>query len=263
MAPLNFSKCHHFYSSLTPPTQNACQRSSETRNLFFPVLQFHVCSKTPSAEKEFIMTSTTNLVTYGSDHLPFLQANRKRTVTAADGTKTGRSRLGVDFQPSNLSVICGRGRQNKHLGNQRFRMLAGTFVEEYSRAGTKTMKSNLVFSIVTMIRQAGGTFCKYEKGVWFEIGDRLAREKVSAFFRDILHTRYRSSSKAKTTLRRDRNRKTQTQIQQYGQQRMVDSTAYDSSDSSMSLSSSRRSSTDSLGFDCSLEIDFFDIDVVF
>jgi hypothetical protein len=206
------------------------------------------------------MTST-NLFTHGPDRPP-LQTNRKRTVTidqtVACGAKTGRSRLGVDFQPSNLSVICGRGRQHNHLGNQRFRMLAGTFVEEYSRAETKTTKSNLVFNIVTMIRQAGGTFCKYEKGVWFEVGDRLAREKVSAFFRDILHTQYRSSSKAKTTLRRARNRKTQTQIQQYGQQ-MVDSTGY-SDDSSMSLSSSG-SSTDSLGFDSSLEIDFFDIDV--
>jgi hypothetical protein len=210
------------------------------------------------------MTST-NLFTHGPDHLP-LQAIQKRTATFDQtvachcGAKTGRSRLGVDFQPSNLSVICGRGRQNNHTGNQKFRMLAATFVEEYSRADTKTTKSNLVFNIVTMIRQAGGNFCKEEDGVWFEVGDRFAREKVSAFFRDKLHTQYRSSSTAKSTLRRDRNRKRQTQIQQYGQQ-MVDSTGY-SDDSSMALSSSSGiSSTDSLGFDYSLEIGFFDIDV--
>jgi hypothetical protein len=200
--------------------------------------------------------NSTNIYNQGPDHLP-MQGNRKRAVTfdQTAGAKTGRTRLGVDFQPSNLSVICGRGRQHNHLGNQRFRMLAGTFVEEYARADTKTTKSNLVFNIVTMIRQAGGTFCKYEKGVWFEVGDRLAREKVSAFFRDILHTQYRSSSKAKTTLRRARNRKTQSQ-------QMVDCTGCcDDSTTSMSSSGSSGSSTDSLGFDCSLEIDFFDIDV--
>jgi hypothetical protein len=201
------------------------------------------------------MTST-NLFNHGPHHLP-MQGNRKRvfTLDQTAGAKTGRSRLGVDFQPSDLSVICGRGRQHNHLGNQRFRMLAGTFVEEYARAdANKTTKANLVFNIVTMIRQAGGMFCKYEKGVWFEVGDRLAREKVSAFFRDLLHTQYRSSSKAKMTLRRARNRKTQSK-------QMVDCTGC-CDDSTMSLSSSSSgSSTDSLGFDCSLEIDFFDIDV--
>ena len=212
------------------------------------------------------MTST-NLLTHGPDHLP-LQTIKKRTVTldqtvaCHSDAKTGRSRLGVDFQPSNLSVICGRGRQNKHVGNQHFRKLSGKFVDEYSRAATKTAKSNLVFNIVTMIRQAGGTFCKYEKGAWFEVGDRFAREKVSAFFRDKLHTQYRSSSTAKSTRRRDRNRKRQTQIQQYGQH-MVDSTGYSDDSSTMSLSSSSGSSTDSLGFDCSMEIDFFDIAEVF
>jgi hypothetical protein len=45
---------------------------------------------------------------------------------------------------------------------------------------------------------------------------------VSAFFRDMLHTQYRSSAKAKTTRRSVRNRN-ETQIQQNGQQ-LVDGT---------------------------------------
>jgi hypothetical protein len=53
--------------------------------------------------------------------------------------------------------------------------------------------------IVTMIRQGGGSFCEYEHGAWFEIGDYCAREKVSALFRDMLHAQYRSSTKAKKT----------------------------------------------------------------
>jgi hypothetical protein len=118
-----------------------------------------------------------------------------------------------------------------------------------------------------MIRQAGGHFCKYEKGAWFEVGDRCAREKVSAYFRDMLHTQYRSSAKAKTILRRDRNRnKRQTQIQQHSQELVDDTGAYSEDDSSMS-SSCWGSTTDSLGsdhslwFDYSLEIEFFDVDV--
>jgi hypothetical protein len=108
-----------------------------------------------------------------------------------------------------------------------------------------------------MIRQAGGQFCKCEKGAWFEVGDRYAREKVSAYFRDMLHTQYRSSAKAKTTRRRILNR-SKTQTPQDGQH-VVEGTGGQSDDFSVSSRCSG-SSTDSLGFDYSLDIDFFDID---
>jgi hypothetical protein len=206
--------------------------------------------------------ASTNIFNHSPAHAS-LQANR-----SAVGPKTGRSQLGVDFQPSDLSVICGRGKDSyNHTGNRCFRILASTFVERYSRADSKDVKSAFVLNIVTMIRQGGGHFCKYEKGAWFEVGDRCAREKVSAYFRDMLHTQYRSSAKSKTILRRDRNRnKRQTEIQQHSQQ-LVDGTGgYSEDDSSMS-SSCWGSTTDSLDldhslwFDYSLEIDFFDVDV--
>jgi hypothetical protein len=204
-----------------------------------------------------------NLCDNSRDHVP-VQANSKQEYTSeltACGSKTVRSQLGADFQPSNLSVICGRGKDSRsHEGNYRFRTLASTFVERYSRADSKAVKSALVFNIVTVIRQAGGHFCKYEKGTWFEVGDRCAREKVSAYFRDKLHTQYRSSAKARTTRRRDRNRnKRQTQIQQHNQQ-LVDGTGGHSEDDD-DFSMSWGSSLHVMWFDYALEIDFFDIDV--
>jgi hypothetical protein len=44
-----------------------------------------------------------------------------------------------------------------------------------------------------MIRQADGNFA-FQK-VWFEVGERYAREKVTALLRDLLHTQYRSSNR--------------------------------------------------------------------
>jgi hypothetical protein len=205
--------------------------------------------------------ASTDLFDLGPDSSFPLQASKRMYTSelSAFGPKTGRSQLGADFQPSDLSVICGRGKDSyNHTGNRCFRILASVFMERYSRADCKTAKAALVFNIVTMIRQAGGEFCKSEKGTWFEVGDRYAREKVSAYFRDMLHSQYRSSAKAKTTRRRILNRN-KTQTQEDGQ-KVVDGTGRHSDDSSMSSSCSG-SSTDSLGFDYSLDIDFFDIDV--
>ena len=210
------------------------------------------------------MSATTSLfdrVLLGPNHAP-MQTKRKRTHAskpfARVVAKTGRSQFGADFQPSDHSVICGRGRQHKHTGNCRFRILASVFVDRYARAVSKSSKADLVFDIITMIRQAGGHFCKYEKGVWFEVGDRCARGKVSAYFRDTLHTQYRSSAKAKT-MRRSLLNRSKARTPQYGQQ-VVDGTGGQSDDASLS-SSCWGSSTDSLGFETTQEIDFFDIEV--
>jgi hypothetical protein len=185
--------------------------------------------------------------------------NASELLPAPTSRRTGRSQLGVDFQPSDTSVICGRGKASyDHPGNHRLRLLASKFVEEYSQASRKLEKSAIVANIVVVIRQGGGRFCKHEKGAWFEVGDYYAREKVSALFRDKLHTRYLSSSKVKIARRRARTKQNETPTQQYGQQ-LVDDTEY-LDDSSISSYNSG-SSTDSLGFDHSLEIDFFDIDV--
>jgi hypothetical protein len=187
-----------------------------------------LCSKSSSAWQLTYSTTvptTSHCRTAASESIP---PNCQPLVP-----KLGDRSLGLTFstiQP--ISHRRGKDSYN-HEGNKCLRILASTFAQRYSRADDKTVKSALVFNVVTMIRQAGGHFCKYENGAWFEVGDRCAREKVSAYFRDMLHTQYRSSAKAKTTLRRDRNRnKRQTQTQQ-----LVDGAGgHISDDSSMSSS---------------------------
>jgi hypothetical protein len=184
------------------------------------------------------------------------QANTKRSnaslLSVPGPNNTKRSQLGVDFQPSHSSIICGRGKQSyTHAGNHRFRMLATMFVKKYSHANRKKDKSAIVSDIVVMIRQAGGIFCRHEKGVWFEVGDYSAREKTSTLLRDLLHAQYRSSAKAKIDRRRTRNRN-EKETQQYGHQ-VVDGTTDPSDDSSIASWPCDGSSQDSLGFEYSLE----------
>jgi hypothetical protein len=103
----------------------------------------------------------------------------------------------------------------------------------------------------------GGHFCKYENGVWFEVGDRCARGKVSSLLRDMLHTQYRSSAKAKIFRRRARNRN-ETQTEHDGQQ-LVDGSGGLSEDDSSITSSDWGSSLDFQGFESLTGDDLFDI----
>jgi hypothetical protein len=190
------------------------------------------------------------------------QANNKLTseleLTASElsayGSKAGRSQPGleVDFQPSSYSVVCGRGKESfNHVGNRHFRFLTSTFIERYSRADSKAAKSAIVSEIITMIRQADGNFCKFQSGAWFEVGDHHAREKVSALLRDLLHTQYRSSAKAKIARRKTKTQKNKQSKNPQSSQKLVDH--------SSSSSSCWESSKDSLEFDHSLEADLFAI----
>jgi hypothetical protein len=106
----------------------------------------------------------------------------------------------------------------------------------------------------------GGHFCKYEKGAWFEVGDRCARGKVSSLLRDMLHTQYRSSAKAKIIRRRAQNRN-ETQTQHDGQQ-LADVTGGHSEHVSSMASSHWGESLDFLGGTESLTEDYlFDMDI--
>jgi hypothetical protein len=199
-----------------------------------------------------------NQIDQGPD--PILLQASNPFVMPAYSPRTERSQLGVHFQPCDYSVICGRDNtSSNHTGNRRFRVIASMFVEKFSLVACNKHKSTIAANIVAMIRQGGGSFCEYEHGAWFEVGDYYAHEMVSALFHDMLHTQSRSSAKAKTTRCRARRNENRTQNQQYGQQ-LVDEDTGLSDDSSIS-SSCLGSSTDSLGFDNSLELDFFDIDV--
>lgn len=110
--------------------------------------------------------------------------------------------LSPNFVPSDYDVICGKGKSCfNHPGNKSFRKLVGLYLDGYAEATTKLEKSAIVSSIIQTVRtqNPGGGFVKLDtpSGVWQEVGDHLAREKVGQTIRDALHSQYRSSTKAK------------------------------------------------------------------
>jgi hypothetical protein len=84
--------------------------------------------------------------------------------------------LPCNYVPSNYCVLCGRGKEVwNSIGNRRFRVIVSIFLERYSKATSKALKSQIVSDVVDTIRSSGGHFVKYEKGSWWEIGDIAAR----------------------------------------------------------------------------------------
>jgi hypothetical protein len=186
---------------------------------------------------------------------------------SASGSKT--TQFLVEFQPCDYSVICGRGKSSfNHVGNRRFRLLSSMFIEKYSQADTRLAKSAIVTEIINVIREVDGHFWRFKGGAWFEVGYDQARDKVGACLRDLLHTQYRSSSKAKMAIRANVKAGNRKENQsQHSYEKLVDDTQL-SDDSSTSSTSSTSSSSwgstkDSLGFEYWLEKseDFFVIDV--
>lgn len=118
--------------------------------------------------------------------------------------------LPLGFMPTPYTVILGQGnRSKKNIGNLRLRAFASLFLDEYATAdnstGQRRIKTEIVSIIVSAIRNACpvGGFVKLGKdGRWYEVTDRIAREKVGYTFRDLLCDQYQSSSKSKVLARR-------------------------------------------------------------
>ena len=103
-------------------------------------------------------------------------------------------------------MIIGRGRSfHDAAGSQRLRVIATSFLPEYTKATTKQDKTVIVSRIVDMVRVAcpkNAAFIKLINGRWWSLNEFRAREKVGYVLRDLLHDKYRSSSKAKVAKRR-------------------------------------------------------------
>jgi hypothetical protein len=103
------------------------------------------------------------------------------------------------------SIICGNKRKYFNSpGNQNFRVLIKTYRQEYKDAQGKIEKSGIVTKVMYDIRDSCpvGAFIAFEKGRWYEVSERTAREKVGSFFRDCLSDNYKSSAQNKIAKRK-------------------------------------------------------------
>jgi hypothetical protein len=106
-------------------------------------------------------------------------------------------------------VVCGRGRKVfMHVGNQSFRQMVESRLQEYSNAATKVEKSCIICEMVVHVRTSSphGGFVKRSSkdGRWYQLRELLSREKTSQALRDAFADQCGSSTNEIKKLRRDR-----------------------------------------------------------
>eukprot|EP00980_Cylindrotheca_fusiformis_P012836 scaffold3169_cov107-Cylindrotheca_fusiformis.AAC.6 len=87
--------------------------------------------------------------------------------------------------PSKHDVLLGRGKHIfQHAGNRLLHELVATYFNQYDRL-PKDGKTNLADQVVRVVYGYSGRFLKFdnESGMWIEVSNLEAREKVTHRFR--------------------------------------------------------------------------------
>ncbi len=94
-------------------------------------------------------------------------------------------------------VISGRGKfYDRHPGNCKFLSIISFHLDAYEDARNRHKEKAFITRLcVEKVRAWGGIFLKENDGVWMDIGEKKAKEKVSHAIRDALATRRRNESK--------------------------------------------------------------------
>ena len=143
----------------------------------------------------------------------FEQEKATPTAILATTTVQKEQEITEQHQPGPFAVVCGRGKLAlTHSGNKRYKVLLKKFATKYSQAESKVDKSLVVSEIVGLINSSkpnpssncidAGFVKQANDGRWYRIKDDLAREKIGANLRDLLHKQYKSSTKSKWQRRR-------------------------------------------------------------
>jgi len=132
-----------------------------------------------------------------------------------DSTPTGAPKtkriLPEEFVPPAGTVVIAKGHAKNLPGNRKLLELTRRYLHEYSKkTATRQQRASIIRDImVRMYKQCPtGAFVKVEGGRYWEADEHTAREKISQMFRNLLVGSYKSSSKYKSALRRDRKKMT-------------------------------------------------------
>ena len=117
--------------------------------------------------------------------------------------------LPPDFRPCDDTVVIGKGRTGIP-GNRRLRALAAKSLPSYTETNDRRKKSEVLSQLLHSMKTlcpVGAFVRQVGSNRWVAVSDSDAREKIACVLRDLAHERYRSSTQAKSALRRQKREK--------------------------------------------------------
>jgi hypothetical protein len=149
---------------------------------------------------KFFEDQTIRTTPVASSSSPEITKSGPKSNAAHGPEKHNMTRLPQSFTPGEYDVICARGAEAKnHIGNLNFRKRVAESAESYSKAPSKIFKTLIVTAIIEWVhtQSPDGGFVKRFDGAWYEVGEDIAREKSGQALREMNHSKYKSSMKAK------------------------------------------------------------------
>lgn len=120
------------------------------------------------------------------NHLEFLQGRKTQELLAR-----GRAPQSSIILPLNSDILFGRGKPiQQTAGNLRLGAIVDSYVTEYHQLSSKQEKTALAAHVVQIVKVASGRFLSKNSGLWIEVTDDIAREKVSGLFRTLYRKRF-------------------------------------------------------------------------
>ncbi|KAL3920690.1 MAG: hypothetical protein SGILL_003131 [Bacillariaceae sp.] len=102
--------------------------------------------------------------------------------------------------PTRSDVLLGKGKPIQFSsGNLRLMTIVDGYLDQYHNKCNKKEKTDLTFEIVRMVKESGVRFLCKDSGIWLEVPDDQARNKLSYMFRH-QRTKPRSSNKSNDSL---------------------------------------------------------------
>ena len=104
------------------------------------------------------------------------------------------------IEPTDLDVLIGRQpATSNYKGNQTFRTMITSQIDKYEAMFTRAAKSEFVLTMLTNVHERGGRFLRKDttNGLWNEIPNHTAREKVGHTIRSELAARKRDGRRSK------------------------------------------------------------------
>jgi hypothetical protein len=110
------------------------------------------------------------------NHLEWIKYRRALEQHEANGAKE------LIEIPTNSDVLLGKGKPiQEHIGNMRLHLFIEDHLPRYGDANKKG-KTEIAREVVQLVKSSSGRFLRIEKGVWVQVPDEVAREKVSHRF---------------------------------------------------------------------------------